>query len=97
MIDLKNYKINDGIDEIIVETFNDWKPWLSVRPINITDNSLVVEFPKALRAKYPEWTRFRVRVKYSQKTYSTWDKKWQPKGKPYLYSYKDSIEVILLG
>ncbi len=95
MIDLKNYKINDSIDEIIVETFDGWRPRLSVRPINITDNSLVVEFPKAIRNQYPLWTNFKVRVKYSQKTYSSWLNKWKPKWKPYLYSYKDTIKPII--
>ena len=94
MINLKNYNINDDIDEIIVETFNDWRPWLSVRPINIDDNSLVVMFSKDIRKQYPEWTKFKVRVKYSQKTYSSWPDKWKPKWKPYLYSYNDTIKVI---
>lgn len=94
MLNLQNFKINDDIDDIIVETFNDWKPWLSVRPININDNSLKVEFPKDIREKYPQGTRFKVRTKLCQKHFASWPEKWQPKWKPYLYSYKDTIEVL---
>lgn len=94
MIDLKTYKINDDIDEIIVETFDDWRPWLSVRPININDNNLKVMFPKKIRWEYQVWTKFKVRVKISQKYYLNWPNKWLPKGKPYLYSYDDTIKVL---
>ena len=51
-------------------------------------------FSKDIRKQYPEWTKFSVRVKYSQKTYSSWPDKWKPKWKPYLYSYNDTIKVI---
>lgn len=94
MIDIKTYKINDDIDEIIVETFDDWRPWLSVRPVNINDKNLKVMFPKKNRWDYPVWTKFKVRVKLSQKYFLSWENKWKPKWNPYFYSYKDTIKVL---
>jgi hypothetical protein len=52
-------------------------------------------FPKKIRWEYPVWTKFKVRARLSQKYHLIWSYIWKPKWKPYLYSYVDTVKVLL--
>ena len=92
----EGYTVGDSFISVLVETFDDGRPWPRVRPVfgGPLDSKMRVEFPKALRAQYPLGARFRVDVKVAQKHHKSGSKQGQPRGGPYLVANAKTIRNV---
>lgn len=89
-MNLFTYTPGDIFEGVLVETCKeDGISRPRVRPIDIFNDNIRVEFPVHLREENPLGTRFRVNVKVAQKT-----KNGCPFGQPYLVGNNHTIEKV---